>query len=127
MNRRQFLQPTAGAAALLTLRSRAYGFAQSPGLQKYIQPLPGLGPSGIPFTTGVPDRKFRGGGQLVELVAGQYTQQLHPALPKPTTLWAYAEASTNNFWHLGPTIVAQRNVPVRMRMTNRVPSSHIIP
>ena len=96
MNRRQFLQTTAGAAAMLTLRSRAYGFAQSPGLRKYIQPLPGLGPTGIPFTVGVPDKLFRG-GQFIELVAGQYTQQLHPDLPKATTLWGYAEAGTNMF------------------------------
>ena len=126
MNRRQFFQTTAGAAALLALRSRAYGFAQSPGLQKYVQPLPGLGPTGIPFTVGVPDPLFPG-GQLVELVAGQYTQQLHPNLPKATTLWGYAEASTNNFRHLGPIIVARRNVPVRIKMTNNLPPTHIIP
>src|SRR5690349_11018013 len=100
MNRRQFIQTTAGAAALLALRSRAYAFAQSPGLLKYSQPLPGLGPTGIPFTTGVPDLLFPG-AQLVDLVAEQYSQQLHPALPN-TTLWGYAEASTRNFKHLGP-------------------------
>ena len=126
MNRRQFLQTTAGAAALLSLRSRVYGFSQSPGLQKYVQPLPGLGPTGIPFTVGVPDPLFPG-GQLIELVAGQYSQQLHPSLPKATTLWGYAEASTNNFRHLGPIIVAQRNVPVRVKMTNKLPGTHIIP
>jgi len=126
MNRRQFLQTTAGAAALLSLRSRAFGFSQSPGLQKYIQPLPGLGPTGIPFTVGVPDPLFPG-GKLIELVAGQYSQQLHPNLPKATTLWGYAEASTNNFRHLGPIIVAQRNVPVRVKMTNNLPGTHILP
>src|SRR5438105_7268350 len=107
INRRQFLQTTAGAAALSMLRpSRAYAFAQSPGLAKF--PLgwaaPGLG--AIPFTTGVADPLFPG-AKLVDLVAGQYTQQLHPALPKATTLWGYAEAATNNFKHLGPMIVAQ--------------------
>ena len=126
MNRRQFLQTTAGAAALLALRSRAYGFSQSPALQKYIQPLPGLGPTGIPFTTGVPDPLFPG-GQLVQLVAGQYTQQLHPSLAKQTKLWGYAEAATNNFRHLGPIIVAQKGVPVRIKMTNNLPPTHIIP
>ena len=127
MNRRQFLQTSAGAAALVTLRtSRAYAFAQSVGLQKYLQPLPGLGPAGIPFTTGVMDPLWPG-GQLVDLVAGQYTQQLHPNLPKATSLWGYAEASTNNFKHLGPIIVAQRGVPVRLRMKNTLPPTHIIP
>jgi spore coat protein A len=52
---------------------------------------------------------------------------MHPALPKATTLWGYAEASTNNFKHLGPIIVAQRNVPVRLRMKNTLPPTHIIP
>jgi spore coat protein A, manganese oxidase len=127
MNRRQFFQTAGGAAALMTWRpSRGYAFAQSQGLQKYIQPLAGLGPTGIPFTVGVRDTKFKD-TQLVDLVAGQYTQQLHPALPKATTLWGYAEASTGNFKHLGPIIVAQRNVPVRLRMKNNLPPQHIIP
>lgn len=126
MNRRRFIQTTAGAAAFLTLRSRAYGFAQSQGLQKYVQPLPGLGPAGIPFTVGVTDPLFAG-AQLVDLVAGQYTQQLHPSLPKATTLWGYAEAATGNFKHLGPIIVANRGVPVRVRMKNMLPPTHIIP
>jgi spore coat protein A, manganese oxidase len=127
MNRRQFLQTSAGAAALLTLRtSRAFAFAQSTGLQKYIQPLPGLGPAGIPFTVGTTDPLWPG-AQLVDLVAGQYSQLLHPALPKATTLWGYAEAATGNFKHLGPIIVAQRNVPVRVRMKNNLPPTHIIP
>jgi hypothetical protein len=38
-NRRQFLKTSAGAAALLAARRRAYAFYQSPGLQKFIQPL----------------------------------------------------------------------------------------
>jgi spore coat protein A, manganese oxidase len=127
INRRQFLQTSAGAAALLALRtSRAYAFAQSPGLAKFPAGwlAPGLG--AIPFTTGVPDPLFNG-AKLVDLVASQYTQQLHPALPKPTTLWGYAEAATGNFKHLGPIIVAQRNVPVRLRMRNNLPPTHIIP
>src|SRR6266567_5150811 len=127
LNRRQFLQTSAGAAALLTLRtSRAYAFCQSPGLAKFPAgwAIPGLG--AIPFTVGVPDPLFRG-AQLVDLVAGQYTQQLHPNLPKATTLWGYAQASTNNFKHLGPIIVAFRNTPVRLRMKNNLPPTHIIP
>jgi hypothetical protein len=97
INRRQFLQTSAGAAALLTLRtSRAYAFAQSPGLAKFPAgwAAPGLG--AIPFTTGIADSLFPG-AKLVDLVAGQYTQQLHPALPKATSLWGYAEATTGNF------------------------------
>jgi spore coat protein A len=127
MNRRQFLQTSAGAAALLTLRSsRAYAFAQSPGLAKFPAgwAAPGLG--AIPFTTGIADPLFPG-AKLVDVIAGQYAQQLHPALPKATALWGYAEAATGNFRHLGPIIVAQRNVPVRLRMKNNLPPTHIIP
>ena len=64
---------------------------------------------------------------MVDLVAGQYSQQLHPSLPKATTLWGYAEASTSNFKHLGPIIVAERGTPVRLRMKNNLPPTHIIP
>ena len=36
-------------------------------------------------------------------------------------------AAAPNFKHLGPIIVAARNVPVRLRMKNNLPPTHIIP
>jgi spore coat protein A len=53
-SRRQFLQTAAaaGAGALVPWR-RAYAYVQSTPLQKFIQPLAGLGPTGIPVA--VPD------------------------------------------------------------------------
>jgi spore coat protein A len=64
---------------------------------------------------------------------GQYTAQLHPDLPKATTLWGYADATNPtllqqpNFRPLGGVIVARRDRPVRITFQNTLPSISIIP
>jgi spore coat protein A len=128
MNRRTFLKTTAGAAALMALPRRAYPFAQSPALQKYIQPLRGvypIDPAGIPLAT--PDAFSTADVDHYSLVAGQYQDQLHPALG-PTTLWGYAdEAHGSLHRHLGGIIVASKGRAVQITMTNALPGTHIIP
>jgi hypothetical protein len=91
--RRGFIKMSAmaGAAMLIPWR-RAFPFEQSPtNLRKYVIGLPGLGTSGaneigqyIPVA--VPDTNSFRGSDYYKLVAGQYTEQLHPDLPKATTL-----------------------------------------
>jgi FtsP/CotA-like multicopper oxidase with cupredoxin domain len=115
--RREFLKVTAamGVGAMLPSR-RAYASAQSPSLKKFIQVLPGLGPSGIPVATSVPYL----GADYYQLTAREYTQQLHPQLP-PSRLWGYADTTTGVHRHLGPVIVVQRGTPVRLTLTNHLP------
>ena len=132
LNRRRFLQAGAGAAAFLGFARRAYPFAQSPGLQKYVQPLRGvypLDPAGIPLA--MPDSFSTATVDHYSLVAGQYQDQLHPALG-PTTLWGYADAAHPVsagplHRHLGGIIVATKGKAVQITMTNNLPGAHIIP
>jgi len=126
MRRRQFLKTSvmAGASALL-LRGRAWPYDQSPtGVTKFVVPLPGLGPTGIPVLT--PNTTRFPGKDFYEVQVAQYTQQVHPAIP-PTTFWGYADATTKNHRYLGGVIVAKRNRPVRLRVTNLLPASHMLP
>ena len=121
--RREFLKVAAatGVGTMIPWR-RAYASGQSPSLRKFIQTLPGLGPSGIPVATSVPYL----GADYYRLTAGEYSQQLHPQLP-PTRLWGYADSTTGVYRHLGPVVVAQRGTPVRVTLTNQLPPIHPLP
>jgi spore coat protein A len=55
-----------------------------------------------------------------ELTMRQFRQRLHRDLP-PTTLWGY------NGTYPGPTIVALRNQPARVRWANALPTEHLLP
>jgi spore coat protein A, manganese oxidase len=107
------------------LAVRAFPFAQSPTLRKFISPLPGLGASGIPVananTTVFPSADF------YRLAAVQFQQQMHPDLPNPTRLWGYMDQTTGKSAYLGPIIVAQRNRPVIIQMQNKLPATHLLP
>jgi spore coat protein A, manganese oxidase len=126
MNRRQFLQMTGGAAAFLGLRRRAFAFGQSlPGITKFTVPLPGLGPTGIPVLT--PNTTTYPGTDYYQAVVRQFTQGIHPALPS-VKFWGYADAANpGSARYLGGVIVAKRNRPVKLKLINRLPSSHILP
>jgi FtsP/CotA-like multicopper oxidase with cupredoxin domain len=123
-SRREFLKLSAavGAATLVPWR-RVYAYGRSPLLRKFIQPLPALGPGGIPIAQA---RPFMHGVDWYQIVAGEYTQQLHPELP-PTKLWGYADATTGVHRHLGPVIVANRGTPIRLSVTNALPNVHPLP
>ena len=125
INRRQFFQATAGAAIALAWPRRAYSYAQSPlGITKFSVALPGLGPNDIPVLT--PNKTKYPGTDYYEIVARQFTQQLHDKLP-PTTFFGYADAATLNNRYLGGVIVANRRTPVRLKVTNLLPEKHILP
>lgn len=93
LNRRQFLVRTGAAGAALALpwyfeTRAALAFSQSIGLKKFVQPLRGVGPGGIPVA--VPDA-FPApvtGVTHYSLTIAQFTDQLHPHLG-PTVLWGY--------------------------------------
>src|SRR6478609_3410185 len=135
--RRQFLKTAAMTGAAVTLfRGRMWSFSQSPtNLRKFVQGLPGLGPAGanefgmyIPIAK--PDTTTFPGSDYHKLQESQFTEQVHPDLPKATTFWGYADASTSTTVvnkYLGPVIVAKRGRPVRLKVNNRLPKSHILP
>ena len=129
MHRRTFLKTAAmaSAAALIPWRRTYAAFAQTMPLQKFVQPLRGLGgPAGIPVATPIPG--IYPGVDYYELALREFTDQLHPSLG-PTTLWGYgnAAAAPGQFRHLGGVIVANRGVPVRIKPVNELPNAHILP
>ena len=77
--------------------NRAFGLPArpSPGLLKFIQPINGLGPTGIPVASPttdphpIPSLAY----DYYRMEIGEYSAQLHPDLPKATKLWGYADAS----------------------------------
>src|ERR1041385_4552081 len=98
ITRRQFLRNTAIAGAGLALPFK-YGLQSakaagvtSPNLRKWIQPLRGLGPGGIPVVNGSPDPVYAG-TNLFQITAGEFEDQLHPDL-EPTRLWGYWDTTT---------------------------------
>ncbi len=132
--RREFLKTTAIAGAGLALwRGTAWAFSQSPtGLQKFIQPLPGLGPAGIPVAT--PNTTAFSGADFYQIEVGQYTQQFHPDLP-PSLLRGYADTAYGllpngrpNHRYLGGLIVAKKDRPVWLKVKNNLPDGpHPLP
>ena len=120
--RRQFLRLAAstGVATLLPWR-RVAAYARSVALRKFVQPLAGLGPAGIPVAQ--PDLLTYPGIDYYRMMMGGYEQSLHPDLP-PTHLWGYSDATAPNFRHLGGVIVARAGTPVRVSFRNNLPPVH---
>jgi spore coat protein A len=133
ITRRQFLKSSGlvGAGALL-FGARAWPFDQSPlGVTKFQATLPALGPGGannlgnyLPVLS--PNKTEFPGTDYYELVVKKYTQQVHLAIP-PTTFYGYADAATLDSRYLGGVIVATRGTPVKLKITNLLPPSHILP
>jgi spore coat protein A, manganese oxidase len=128
--RREFLKTTFMAGTAIALfkgsEGKIWAFAQSPTLRKFIAPLPGLGPGGIPIANATANSAYPG-ADFYQLVAQEFEQQMHPDLPNPTRLWGYVDMTTNNTGYLGPAIVAQRGKAVVIRMNNDLPPQHILP
>jgi len=128
LNRRRFLQTSAAAAALLAARRRAYAFNQSPVVAKFTQPLPGLGPSGIPVAT--PVSATSSPVDVYQIEIQQFQQQILPAPFGKTTFWGYMDANPSvprSPRYLGPVIVAKKDKPVQLIVTNKLPNKHILP
>ncbi|WP_287153145.1 DUF5719 family protein [Candidatus Solincola tengchongensis] len=101
------------------------------GMRKFVDSLPLVGSAnannlGQYIPVAVPDTVTYPGSDYYEIELGQYTQQLHSDLP-PTTLRGYRQTNTTDptvsvFTYTGPMIVAQRDRPVRVKFTNKLPT-----
>jgi spore coat protein A len=121
MNRRQFLQTTAGAAALLATGRNAFPFAQSPQVTKWAQLMRGV--TDIPISAPGLDPIYGAAVDFHQIDIIELSDQLHQSLG-PTKLWGFnpvnplVPAVTNR--HLGGLIVAERGRAVRLRATNKL-------
>src|SRR6266568_8533305 len=109
----------------------ALAFYQSTGLQKFVQPLRGIGPEGIPVAAPDAFAAPVTGGAHYSLTIAQFTDQLHPHLG-PTKLWGYhpvvpLAGGAQPQRHLGGIFLVQRGKPIQLTVTNRLPPKHILP
>ena len=101
------------------------------GIRKFVDSLPGLNVAGannlgqyIPIA--IPDTTTYPGSDYYEIELGEYTEQMHSDLP-PTRLRGYRQTNTadpnvSKFHYLGPLIIATRDIPVRIKFTNNLPT-----
>ncbi|HET9908304.1 MAG TPA: fibronectin type III domain-containing protein [Anaerolineales bacterium] len=99
-----------------------------PGMRKFVDTLPGLGAGaannlGQYIPVAVPDTTSYPGSDYYEIELGQYTEQMHSDLP-PTLLRGYRQTNMGGtaFHFLGPLIIAQKDRPVRIKFTNKLPT-----
>jgi spore coat protein A len=136
ITRRQFMAGTVVAGAALAVpwyfdTGSAFAFYQSKGLQKFVQPLRGVGPGGIPVTALDAFAAPVTGVTHYSLTIAQFTDHLHPHLG-PTKLWGYHPVvplggGAQPQRHLGGIFVAQRGKPIQITFTNTLPPKHILP
>lgn len=136
MNRRHFVKRAVMAGVgVAALQRRAWPFAQSPtNIRKFAVSLPGLGPSAkneigqsLPLAT---KRSLRFTGQqtdLYNIAAAAFSQRMHRDLPGKTNFFGYTDLSTFDQKYLGGAIVASKNTPVLLTVTNLLPRKHILP
>ncbi|MFP5240289.1 MAG: multicopper oxidase family protein [Acidobacteriota bacterium] len=102
--------------------ARAYGFAQSPILTKFIDPLPE-----IPIATPDPTQPYGPNCDYYTIGIQQFTQVMHSEMPLGTKLRGFVDLTTNpantpKFG--GPLIVAQKGKVVRVKYINTLPAGN---
>ena len=113
------------------LAYQAVGVQTGTGVRKFVDSLPGLGAAnandlGQYIPVAVPDKTSFPGSDYYEIQLGQYREKLHKDLPS-TLLRGYRQTNSSNpsvtkFSYLGPTIIAQKGRPVRVKFTNSLPT-----
>ncbi len=113
-------------------------WAWSPPLRKFVDTMPGLGASnannlGQYISVAKPDTTTYPGSDYYEIELRQFTEQMHSDMP-PTTLRGYVQVNKgtdsagNNtlvpdpIHYLGPFITADKDKPVRIKFTNKLPT-----
>ncbi len=138
ISRREFIKLSlmsgvaAGAlgAGLLSFPTRLYA-SRSPGLRKFVQPLRGVGPGGIPVAALDATAAPVTGVAHYTIEAAQFTDTLHPDMG-PTAIWGYNPTiplggGVQPPKHLGGIMVANKGVPVQITFRNKLPRTPIIP
>jgi hypothetical protein len=132
-----------GIISTITLKKAGSGYLTTGGIQKFVDTLPGLGPTaannlGQYIPVAVADKTTFPGADYYEIGVVQYQEQMHSDLPA-TMLRGYVQLETSvvtgkhialpggklgvdNPHFLGPTIVAQRDRPVRITFYNLLPT-----
>jgi len=113
-------------------------WAYSPTLRKFVDSLPGVGPEnannlGQYLAVGHPDTVTYPGTDYYEIEVRQYSEQMHSDMPA-TLLRGYVQVNKGTdalglntvepdpIHYLGPTILARKGRPVRVKFTNKLPS-----
>ena len=102
------------------------------GIRKFVDTLPGLGANnandlGQYIPVAVPDTTTYPGTDYYEISLVEYKEQMHKDLPA-TTLRGYMQTNTDDPTvkdkpsYFGPTIIAQKDRPVRIKFTNKLPT-----
>jgi len=101
--------------------------APGTGIRKFVDTLPGLNSPndlGQQIPVAIPDQTTFPGSDYYEIAVVQYQEKMHADLP-PTTLRGYVQLNAltpMSPHYLGPLIIAQRDVPVRIKFTNMLPA-----
>jgi FtsP/CotA-like multicopper oxidase with cupredoxin domain len=120
----------AGPAGVTFYANSPSGGSSGEALSKFVDSLPGLSADGgatgannlgqyIPIA--VKDTTTYPGCDYYQIGIVDYTKKMHTNLPKATKLRGYVDLGTGGApapQYLGPVIVAQRDVPVRLKVTN---------
>ena len=117
-----------GIIASIEVKKPGSGYLTPGGIRKFVDTLPGLGEGaannlGQYIPVAVPDTTTYPGSDYYVIELGQYTEKMHSDLP-PTLLRGYRQANMSGtpFNYLGPTIVAQKDRPVRILFRNTLPT-----
>ena len=120
-----------GAVATATFTSNAGTFVITGGIRKFIDGLPGLGPTGANtlgkfMPVAVADTTTYPGTDYYIIECRQYSEKMHTDLPA-TTLRGYVQVNGSGtpiapIHYMGPIIVATKDRPVRIKFTNRLPT-----
>lgn len=118
-----------GAVATATFISNSGTPVITGGIRKFVDSLPGLGPTGANnlgkyLPVAVPDTTTYPGSDYYIIELRQYAESMHSDLP-PTILRGYVQVNSGGvavdaIHYLGPIIVASRNRPVRIKFTNKL-------
>ncbi|MCG2770844.1 MAG: multicopper oxidase domain-containing protein [Desulfobacterales bacterium] len=117
-----------GPAGVTFYANSPSGGSTGTALSKFVDSLPGLSPAGVNnlgqyIPVAVADTTTYPGCDYYQIGIVDYTKTVHSNLPKPTKFRGYVDLGTGSTptpQYLGPVIVAQRDVPVRLKVTNQL-------
>ncbi|MHB9031873.1 MAG: hypothetical protein ACYC6L_02375 [Anaerolineae bacterium] len=120
--------PPTGSGALASAFIGGVPGSLTGGIRKFMDSLPGLGPLaannlGNFISQAVPDTTTYPGSDYYEIEVGEYMWQFHTDLP-PTKVRGYKQLNGGDglFHYMGPVILARKDVPVRVKLFNHLPT-----